>query len=418
MKNLNHIYFVFLLLFLLTGCNEAIAQQPLEIAMPLPTSIDTPTATYTPPATATSTHTATYTPSPSATHTQTATQTPMPSVTATNTPTIIPPTSTPTSTSTSTPVFVSLVVPETPTITPSPAPITDPSLTIQALSEREYGGGELEIVETLADRKGYTRYLYTYPSDGLTIYGYMDVPKHATDPYPVAVVVHGHLPPHLYNTQTYTRRYTAPLAESGYIVLHPNMRGFYPSDDGMDWFRVGVATDVLNLLGILKATTGQPGPLEQADPSFIGLMGHSMGGGVALRVATVDQDISATVLYSSMSGNERWNYEKILRWSGGKYGHRELVTPDSFLAQVSPNFHLHRITGPVAIHNGEADGGTIKWGIDLCDQLKGIEKPTDCFTYPGQPHIFEGAGDKLFTKRLIEFFDKVRLGTETSTKIE
>ncbi|MDM8521711.1 dienelactone hydrolase family protein [Anaerolineales bacterium HSG6] len=416
MKKLNHIYLVFLLLFLLTGCNEAIAQQPLETVIPLPTLTHTPTATHTMPATATPTHTPTHTPSPSATHTQTATHTPSPTNTATDTPTIIPPTST--STATSTPAIVSLLAPQTPTITPTPAPITDPSLTIQALSERDYGGGQIKIVETLADRKGYMRYLYTYPSDGLTIYGYMDVPKHATPPYPVAVVIHGHLPPNLYNTQTYTRRYTAPLAEAGYIVLHPNMRGFYPSDDGMDWFRIGVATDVLNLLGILKQTAGQPGPLEHADLSFIGLMGHSMGGGAALRVATVDQDISATVLYSSMSGNERWNYEKILRWSGGKYGHRELVTPDSFLEQVSPNFHLHRVTGPLSIHNGEADGGTIKWGINLCDQLKGIEKPVECFTYPDQPHIFEGAGDKLFTKRLIEFFDKVRLGTEIGTQPE
>jgi dienelactone hydrolase len=386
---MKHIYITILTIFLLSACNDAIAKRSADTPTALPTLTLTSTSTMTP------TDTSTPTDTPTSTATNTATRTP------TNTPSLThTPTFTPTPTESSIPI-------ETATITPTPAPITYPGLTIQELSERSYGGGQIEIIETLVDRKGYTRYLFTYPSDGLTIYGYMDLPK-GDGAFPVAMVVHGQLPPELYNTQTYTRRYTAPLAEAGYLVLHPNMRGFYPSDDGPDWFRIGVATDVLNLLGILKAEAGQPGPLEKANPEFIGLMGHSMGGGAALRVSVIDPDIDATVLYASMSGNERWNYERMLRWSGGTFGHRELSTPDSYLEQVSPIFHLERIAGPVSLHNGESDGTTLDWGIDLCDRLKAIEKPVECFTYPGQPHIFEGEGDLLFTKRLIEFFDRVR----------
>lgn len=372
-----------ILILLLTSCHNAIASQP--------TPTVTPTATFT--VTPTVTPTVTRTPTPTSTPSPTLTPSNTPSPTSTHTPTI-----TPTATSTPTPSY-------TPTVTPTPEPIDVTGLTIDELTARSYGGGQVTIVETLREWDSFTRYLITYPSDDLTIYGFMNQPV-GEGPFPVAIIIHGYLPPELYNTETYTRRYADALARAGYLVLHPNMRGFYPSDEGMDWFRVGVTIDVLNLLAIVRAEAGQPGPLASADPSFIGLMGHSMGGGVALRISTIEPHLNAVVLYASMSGNERWNYEKMLRWSGGQFGLRELNTPDEILNQISPNFYLDRITAPVEIHNGEADGSTLQWGIDLCDRLRAINKPVECYTYPGQPHIFEAEGDQLFTERLIQFFNR------------
>src|SRR5690554_3439673 len=64
------------------------------------------------------------------------------------------------------------------TATPSPSPTVDryAGLRIPYLAAREYGGGEIEVVQTLAENSYFTRLLIRYPSDGLTIYGFMNVP--------------------------------------------------------------------------------------------------------------------------------------------------------------------------------------------------------------------------------------------------
>ncbi len=59
----------------------------------------------------------------------------------------------------------------------TPTPDVYSPYTIEALTRRKYGGGQLEIVDTLEINESFTRYLITYPSDGLTIYGFMNVPN-------------------------------------------------------------------------------------------------------------------------------------------------------------------------------------------------------------------------------------------------
>jgi dipeptidyl aminopeptidase/acylaminoacyl peptidase len=144
-----------------------------------------------------------------------------------------------------------------------------------------------------------------------------------------------------------------------------------------------------------------------ADASFIGMMGHSMGGGISLRVITASNLVDAAVLYGSMSGDERQNFEKILAWSGGADGQTELTVAARDLERIGPLFHLERITAPVSIHHGENDGTTpLQWSLDLCERLKQLEKIVECFTYPDQPHTFRDDGDELFIQRMIDFLNR------------
>ena len=327
------------------------------------------------------------------------TATPLPPTpTHTATPTV-PPTATPTATPTSTPTA-------TPTGTPSPTPDPYAGLTVADLAAREYGGGELQVEETLAITAAFTRTLVTYPSDGLTIYGFMNVP-HGEGPFPVVLMLHGYIDPDIYDTLAYTIRYADSLARAGYLVIHPNLRGFPPSDAGPDRFRVGMAVDVLNLMALVRQQGGQPGPLQRADPHAIGLWGHSMGGGIALRVVTVDPDVPAAVLYGSMSGDEVQNYERILYWTDGERGQEELDTPEEALRRISPIFHLERIQAAVSIHHSDADEVVpLEWSLDLCERLQALDKPVECFTYADLPHTFQGEGDQLFMQRVADFFDR------------
>lgn len=330
---------------------------------------------------------------------------PTPSLTPTLSPTsTITPSPTLTSTPTATPTLT-----VTPSPTPSPTPDPYAGLTIADLVSREYGGGEIEKVQAVT--QAFTRTLITYPSDGLTIHGFMNVPQ-GEGPFPVVLVLHGYVDPDRYSTLTYTTRYADALARAGYLVLHPNLRNFPPSDEGQDRFRVGTAVDTLNLIALIREQGGQPGPLRKGTPDRIGLLGHSMGGGIAIRVITVDPNIKAAVLYGSMSADERKNYESILDWSDGEHGEEELDTPDEDLQRISPAYHLERIQAAVSIHHGEADETVpLKWSNNLCEQLKDLDKTVECFTYPGQPHTFRGAGDQLFIQRVTGFFDQYLRGS-------
>ena len=108
-----------------------------------------------------------------------------------------------------------------PAITPTPDPYA--GLTIADLRARDYGGGELQMESTLEVTNAFTRTLIYYLSDGLTIYSFMNVPQ-GQGPFPVALVLHGYIPPERYYTVAYTARYADALARAGYLVIHPNLR--------------------------------------------------------------------------------------------------------------------------------------------------------------------------------------------------
>jgi dipeptidyl aminopeptidase/acylaminoacyl peptidase len=237
----------------------------------------------------------------------------------------------------------------------------------------------------------------------------MNVPNNGSI-FPVAILVHGYIPPSEYSTIAYTTRYADNLARSGYFVIHPNLRNHRPSDQGPDQFRVGYAVDILNLIAILTEQSRDPvGYLRRADASDINLWGHSMGGGIVLRTITVNNDpaIRSAVLYSSMSGDEVLNFERILFWSNGDDGQFEIEAPGVALEAISPIFHLERIKAPISIHHSDSDEQVPpEWSADLCQKLQAIDHPTECFTYTGLPHTFRGQGDALFMDRVTDFFNR------------
>ena len=297
-------------------------------------------------------------------------------------------------------------------VTPIPAadtPTPDPyeSYTVDFLARRTYGQeGALQIESVMAETAAYTRYLITYPSDGLTIYGFMNVPK-SDGSHAVVLVLHGYWPPAQYNTLGYTAPYANAFAEAGFITIHPNYRNHPPSDQGDNRFRIGYAVDVLNLLAHVQREAGQTAALATADSRHIHLFGHSMGGGIALRVLVVAQGIETAVLYGAMSGDEVRNYERIQAWTNEEDGLFELNTQAETLARISPINYLDNVTARISIHHGEQD--TIvppAWSAELCEQLRRAVKLVECFTYAGQPHNFTGAGNQLLIERAITLFGK------------
>jgi len=264
----------------------------------------------------------------------------------------------------------------------------------------------LVINENLAENSYFTRYLVSYPSDSLTIFGFMNVPQ-GEGPFPVVIALHGYIDPQVYQTLDYTTGYADALARAGYLVIHPNLRNYPPSANGPNLFRVGMAVDVLNLIALVQSFGGTDGALEAADPQRIGLWGHSMGGGVSTRVITINPEVRAVLLYGAMSADERQNFEAIRRWSQGERGSEELSFSEEEMLHISPIYYLDRVQSAVSIHHGRSDDLVpLAWSNELCERLRNLDKEVECHTYDGQPHTFFGGGNDRFIQRTIEFYDR------------
>lgn len=278
--------------------------------------------------------------------------------------------------------------------------------TIASLRRDTFGGGTLSAPRVLGREAAFTRHELRFTSDGLGQYGFLNVPA-GKGPFPVVVVLHGYVNPARYRTLTYTTRYADALARAGFVVLHPDYRGHGRSAGGAeDPFRIGYARDVLNLLALVRSLGGKPGPLVAADPARIGLWGHSMGGGIAQRVAAVDEGVKAVLLYGAMSGDERRNARQIFEvYTGGARGRAELEAPQAVIDAVSPINFLGRGDVAWSVHHGTADREVPPaWSRDLCAKLAALKRRAECFTYAGSGHILGGAADATFRERAAAFF--------------
>lgn len=258
---------------------------------------------------------------------------------------------------------------------------------LDALKNRTYGNGEFTIDRLWYSYDRFKRYYVIYDSDDLSIHGYVNVPN-GEGPYPVIIMLHGYIPPEDYVTLDYTVRYADDLARNGYIVLHPNMRNFPPSDSAERRrdSNTGYTIDVLNLLAYFREMAGKEGIFASADLNRIGIWGHSIGGSIAMRTMSVEPDtFKAAILYGAVSQR----YGTVLDGSG-IYDFSEVETQ-------------------ISIHHGENDDLIpVEQSQKLCRQLEQLGKDPECYYYEGQPHTFykDQWADTMFKDRTLEFFDQ------------
>lgn len=298
------------------------------------------------------------------------------------------------------PTVVPTATPVPPTATPTATPDPYAGLYIEDLRARSYGTtGQIDVVESLGDFGSFTRYLIRYPSDGLRINGFMNLPK-GSGPFPVVIVIHGYVPPLTYTTVAYTRLYADPLASNGYLVLHPDLRGHGTSEGqpSPTTSRAAYAIDVLNLIALAKKL-----PQARTDAG-VGVFGHSMGGGIAGQAMVASPDVKATVLYGAVS-LDATRSDRFARPGTPTPMPTPLVT--GLTERLSAINYLRYLSGPVSIHHGEADTEVSPQNsVRVAERLREEGRAYEYFTYPGQPHTFYGDGAALFIRRVVAFFDR------------
>jgi len=299
--------------------------------------------------------------------------------------------------------------------TPSPTPTLAPSATltpapyeqytIEFLRGRTYGGGNIEVLETMEETDSFTRYLIRYPSDELNIYGFANVPK-GEGPFPVIIAIHGFVDPATYETLDYTAPAIDRITQAGYIVIHPNLRNYPPSDNGDNLFRIGMTIDVLNLIALVKSEAGASELFTTAIPENIGLLGHSLGGNIAMRVLIVSSDVKATVLYATMSGDEMKNAQLLFDTSSDPTFQTELATSPAVIERISPMYYYSDITSPIQLHHGTADKTVPVAGAEeTCDALTTAGVQIECIYYPEEDHTFRRRVADQFYGAMFRFYE-------------
>ena len=295
----------------------------------------------------------------------------------------------------------------------APTPISQPTLTLQPYEEytvdflrkRTYGGGEIEIVETIEETDSLTRSQIRYPSDDLNITGFANVPK-GEGPFPVIIAIHGFVDPAIYEPLDYTTPTLDRLTQDGYIIFHPDLRNYSPSDKGDNLFRVGMAMDVLNLMGLIQTQSGPSELFATAASEKIGLLGQSMGGNIALRVLTVSSDIKATVLSASMSGDEIKNAQLLFRAFPDPAFQTELETSPEIVEGISLMNDYSNITSPIQLYHGVLDETVpVAWAEETCQALTEAGVQVECIYYPDEDHIFENRVLDQFYEAMLDFYE-------------
>ncbi len=291
----------------------------------------------------------------------------------------------------------------TPTATATPDPLTP--YTIEALAARSYGESDILVRTVINTTLPFHQYIVEYESDGIPVTALANIP-YGDGPFPVLIVLHGYIPPEDYFPGLDSRTLGDPYALEGYAVFMPDYRGYAGAAGGPNPLRIPYVVDVMNLIESLDT-------LDVLDENRVGVIGHSMGGGVASYVMVLSGRVDAVALYGSMSADQAVNWRYIgetwapwwMEQTAAAIGSPE-TNPRGY-HDISPIHYLDRVRVPVQIHHGDRDDQVpVEWSRDLAARLAAAGADVTYYEYPFAGHTFTGRERELLLERTLAFFDE------------
>jgi dipeptidyl aminopeptidase/acylaminoacyl peptidase len=292
---------------------------------------------------------------------------------------------------------------------PNPNPNPHP-VSLPALMQKDIHGSDLTLGNVLDNNSAYTRYAITYKSGDLTISGIVNIPK-GDGPFPVIITNHGYIDPAVYTIGRGLKREQDYLARRGFAVLHPDYRNHAGSDNDPSSdmnLRIGYTEDIIAAVKAIQASG-----IPQLDGDRIGMLGHSLGGGMTLNTLVVQPSlVDAAVLFAPVSSNawenaDRWIMRDASRSELAQgltllYGNPE--TQPEFWKNISASNFFDRIETPIQIHHGTADSDVpLAWSEATYTALQGLNKESELHVYQGQPHEFTSDWG-LVMERTVTFY--------------
>ena len=315
-------------------------------------------------------------------------------------------------------------------------------LSIESLRQGEYPGSDLVIEQTLSPGSNYKRYIASYRSEGLKIYGLLTVPnpsmdsasspqagsEQATEKFPAVIFNHGYISPSVYKTTEKYVAYQDAFARAGYVTFKSDYRGHGNSEGNAQggYGSNDYTIDVLNAISSLKKLKDPSTVNSQlliVNPERIGMWGHSMGGSITLKAMVTNKDIKAGVIWAGVVGSypdlvERWRRRQGPSPTQNPLSQRrrwrqELIetygdpnTNPEFWRSISANSYLSDISGPLQLHHGTSESSVpLEFSQSLEKQMKDVGKPVELYIYEGDDHNLS-RNLSLALRRSVEYFDK------------
>lgn len=280
---------------------------------------------------------------------------------------------------------------------------------IPAMSEKEFQGSDLKLEKVLDKNEFYTRYSISYKSEGFKISGIMNVPV-GKGPFPVLILNHGFIEPKFYKNGQGLKREQDFFARNGYVVLHSDYRNHAQSDfdpNNEVRPRSGYVEDVLNAISAIKKSD-----LKSIDKENIGMLGHSMGGGITLNVMVTKPEIAkAYVLLAPINSEYKVNFDRWVAKDWPETAQQFYQTYGTYeenpelWKSFSARYYFDRIKSPIMLHQGVLDEDVpVEWSRELNKLLKEAGKDITYYEYEKEPHTFINA-QPLVMDRTLKFFD-------------
>jgi dipeptidyl aminopeptidase/acylaminoacyl peptidase len=200
----------------------------------------------------------------------------------------------------------------------------------------------------------------------------------------------------------------ADYVSNGYLVLEPDVH-----------FRGGSSHS--DMLESVEAAVAKVIEMGYADPSRIGLHGHSYSAGGALYIGGRSNTFAAIVA-GAASSNLVTEFNLIWGSSGepvqgynihgqGRYGSNPFDDFDRYWQQ-SPIAHVRTLNTPVLMMHGDADPYVqYQLSLEYFNAARFNEKPVIFLSYPGEGHSLARLENQLdYQSRMRDFFDHYLVG--------
>ncbi|MGB0188408.1 MAG: S9 family peptidase [Aequoribacter sp.] len=242
--------------------------------------------------------------------------------------------------------------------------------------------------------------------DGMTLYGYLTLPKGQSKNLPTVVIPHGG--PHARDYWRYDPM-VQHLATAGYAVLQVNFRG--STGYGRPFMEAGYGEWGRNIQHDIIDATRWAIKDGVADPDRIAIYGASFGGYSAVQAPILEPDLySAAIAYVGVYDLDLLYTTgdiETTRW-GAAYLDKTLPKTEDERKAQSPVHRVKELKTPLFIVHGEDDPrAAYDHALALKDALDEIDYPYEWLVKDGEGHGFYNVENRAeLNKKVLDFLAK------------
>lgn len=333
---------------------------------------------------------------------------------------------------------------------PTPVPKPLQKYAIAELKQYPFQTSKIQVTEKVADREGYSEYLFTYTTVGKKMSGLLTVPLPLPEDQShlrTIVMIRGYVPPENYVPGIGTSPAARYFAKQGFVTFAPDFFGYGGSDaePADEWeARFIKPVTVVELIRSLQ-TKGVVGDIMSLPTTQnIGIWAHSNGGQIALTALEISGESVPTALWAPVTAPFPYSIlfygDEVADEGKSQRAWIAMFEKIYNAADFSLTQHLDLLSGPLQIHHGTNDEAALKtWSdeftvkLDLendrrADRLLNLEQATQSadldqkfaitsaslqpikyqyFVYPGADHNLRPVENwNLAVARDLSFFQK------------